>query len=259
MKLNNIDYHICDTCNLNCSSCNHYSPLAENPNMITLSKAKDDFELLKKFDDKFDKITILGGEACLNPDLLPIIELSLQYFPDRVKLITNGTITGRLYELRERNLDLAIELVITEYPFIKNYREHYDKLKEEFPNATFYTFRHEHGFISEHLSYEETNTNTDLILNCEKRFKFVQFIDGKLYICHYVAFIDNLKRIANFNFGKEDAFIDLTKCSGEEFDNFFTNAIPNICKHCKFVQKPYEELDKKPWSRTKKEPTEWIL
>ena len=167
MILYNIDYHIYDSCNLNCASCNHFSPLTNQSNMVTIEKAKKDFELLKTIGNKFNKITILGGEACLNPYVIPILELASQMFSGKVKLITNGTITKPLYNLKENNLDLAIELVITEYPFKPNFREHYDILKKDFPNATFYTFRHEHGFISKHLSYEPLNTPDELILNTE--------------------------------------------------------------------------------------------
>lgn len=258
MVLNNIDYHIFDKCNLNCASCNHFSPLSKDSKIVSVEKAREDFSILSSINDKFDKITILGGEACLNPDLLPIIELALQYFPDKVKLITNGTITGPLYELKKKNLDLVIELVITEYPFIENYRDHYDKLKEEFPNAIFYTYRHEHGFISEHLSYDRLETQDTILLGCDKRYKCVQYIDGKLYICHYAAFLDNLNSIADLNFTNEDSYIDLDKVTDKQFDDFFMSAIPHICRHCKYVCKPYEELDKKPWKKTEKNSSEWI-
>ena len=258
MILYNIDYHIYDSCNLNCASCNHFSPLTNQSNMVTIEKAKKDFELLKTIGNKFNKITILGGEACLNPYVIPILELASQMFSGKVKLITNGTITKPLYNLKENNLDLAIELVITEYPFKPNFREHYDILKKDFPNATFYTFRHEHGFISKHLSYEPLNTPDELILNCEKRFKCVQYINGKLYICHYAGYLNNLKNITDFEFTNCDAYVDIENCTDEQFDDFFTNKIPDICKHCRFVQKPYEELEKKPWARTQREPQEWI-
>lgn len=258
MVLNNIDYHICDACNLNCASCNHFSPLTTESNMVTLAKAKTDFELLETINDKFNKLTILGGEACLNPYFIPIIELSIQMFPGKVKLITNGTIPKPLYDLKEKNIDSAIELIITEYPFKSNFREHYDILKNDFPTAIFYTFRHEHGFISEHLSYEPLDTPNELILNCEKRFKCVQFINGKLYICHYAGYLDNLRKITEFEFANWDAYIDIKNCTNEQFDDFFTNKIPEICRHCKFVQKPYEKLNKKPWNRTEKNPKEWI-
>ena len=39
MILQNIDYHVCDICNLNCCSCNHFCPLTENKEFITAEQA----------------------------------------------------------------------------------------------------------------------------------------------------------------------------------------------------------------------------
>ena len=258
MVLNNIDYHIYDRCNLNCASCNHFAPLIEDMNCITPAKAEEDFKLLHRLRDKFQKITILGGEAFFNPYVDEILALACKYFPGRVKFITNGTVKGRLLDLKAGIEENNVELVITEYPYIKDYREYYDNLKEEFPNATFYTFRHEHGFISEHLAYDVQDTDDMDLYNCEKRYKCCQFIDGKLYICHYAGFLDNLRHITNFEFTNKDAYIDLRTCTNTEFDEFFENSIPEICRHCLFVRKPYEELDKQDWHRSEKKPEEWI-
>ena len=257
MKLDNIDYHIWDSCNLNCVSCNHFAPLCVEPNQITLEQARMDFESLKRFECRFNKLTILGGEACLNPDLVDIIRLAVEYFPGKVKLITNGTIVAPLYELKQAGLDTVIELVITEYPFMKDFRTYYDNLKSQFPDAIFYTFRHEHGFIADHLSYQPTGASNNLLLHCEKRFKCVQFIAGKLYICHYAGFLDSLNSITNPGFTNKDACIDWD-CNEEQFNEFFETHIPEICRHCKFVLLPYEQLNKKPWSKSKKDPNEWI-
>ena len=260
MVLENIDYHIYDACNLNCASCNHFAPLVNEPNIITPAKADKDFKLLYRLRDKFKKITILGGEALLNPHVGEIIALTRQYFtwPIKVKLITNGTLKTELQKLKPIIENNHIELVITEYPFISNYREYYDKLKKEFPNATFYTFRHAHGFISEHLAYNTVGTNEKVIWNCEKRYKCCQFVDGKLYICHYAAFLGNLRKITEFDFSNNDGYIDLETCTNSQFDNFFSCYIPEICHHCLFVRKKYEDLDKQDWHRSEKRPEEWI-
>lgn len=258
MNLENIDYHIIDICNLNCASCNHFSSLSKNANIISTGQAESDFIKLSKINDKFDKITILGGEALLSPYIIEIIELAVKYFPNKVKLITNGILVSVLRELKNRDLISKIELVITEYPFIDTYREFYDNIKTEFPTAIFYTFRHEHGFISEHLSYNKQTTDDTLLLNCDKRFKCVQYINGRLYICHYAGFLKNLESITNLTFTNEDSYIILDDVSEEEFDDFFMNYIPQICRHCMYIRKPYEKLDKNKWSRTKKEPSEWI-
>ena len=259
MKLKNIDYHIIDKCNLNCASCNHYAPLAKESNVITPKKAEHDFTILKKFDNKFMKLTLLGGEALINPYIEDILKLSIKYFPNRIKLITNGICEQQLFNLKETIDKNNVELVITEYPFKENFREYYDNLKESFHDAIYYTYRHEHGFISEHLSYDTQNTDKETLLNCEKRFKCCQYINGKLYICHYAGFLEYLNTITTLNFTNDDSYIDLTKCTNDEFDKFFKQHIPNICTHCMFVRKSYDDLEKKPWHKSEKSSVEWII
>ncbi len=258
MLLKNIDYHIIDKCNLNCKSCNHYSPLAVDSKTVSLAQAENDFSIIKKFEEKFGKITFLGGEPLLNPETKEILLCAYWYFGNKLKLITNGVLDKKLVELKDVLNETKTELVITEYPFSENYRQHYNKLKEMFPDATYYTYRHEHGFISEHLSYRKTDTCEKALLQCEKRNKCCNYIDGKLYMCHYSAFLDNLKRIANIDYDNSDAFVDLKTCSFAEFDSFFETHIPDVCRHCLYVRKPYHELEKHQWEKTKRKPSEWL-
>lgn len=258
MRLQNIDYHVCDVCNLNCRSCNHFCPLTKNKEFITGQQAYDDFRFLQKFSNKFDKLTLLGGEALLNPDIDVIIVLANGLFPGRIKFITNGVNTDKLISMRQVLLDNKVELVVTEYPFKEGWKEHYARLKHIFPDLTLYDYRIEHGFISEHLSYAGQDTDDDKLLSCDKRYKCVQYIDKKLYICHYAAYLDNLRQVTEIPFTNSDSFYDLEKYSEDSFNEFFESRIPDICHHCLYVRKPYEELDKKPWKRTERKADEWI-
>ena len=258
MILQNIDYHVCDICNLNCRSCNHFCPLTENREFITAERAYNDFMFLQGFGDKFDKFTVLGGEALLNPDIGQILIYANEAFPGRVKLITNGVDAKMLISLKDILLDNNIELVVTEYPFKPNWKEHYNVLRDEFPDMTLYDYRVEHGFISEHLSYTPQDTDDYTLLSCDKRYKCIQYIDKKLYICHYAAYLGNLDRITNLCFNNEDSFYDLTNYTEESFDLFFEKNIPGICRHCLYVKKPYDELEKEPWGRTERNASEWI-
>lgn len=108
------------------------------------------------------------------------------------------------------------------------------------------------------MSYNVQNTKKDFLLKCDKRNKCCNYVDGRLYICHYAAFINNLINITNIDFSNNDSYIDLTKCSAEEFDDFFNEQIPEICDHCLYVKKPYEQLNKLSWGLSKKEAHEWI-
>lgn len=258
MRLQNIDYHVCDVCNLNCGSCNHFCPLTKNKEFITAEQAYKDFRFLYEFGNKFDKLTLLGGEALLNPEIDAIIALANEAFPGRVKFITNGVDADKLISLKRTLTVNNVELVVTEYPFKEGWKEHYARLAEEFPDMTLYDYRVEHGFISEHLSYDIQDTDTAKLLSCDKRYKCVQYVGRKLYICHYAAYLDNLSYVTEMPFTNEDSYYDLEKYTEESFDAFFGKKIPEICSHCLYVKKPYEDLDKKPWKRTGRKAEEWI-
>lgn len=258
MILQNIDYHVCDICNLNCCSCNHFCPLTENKEFITAEQAYKDFCFLKQFDNKFNKLTLLGGEALLNPEIDLIITLANEIFPGRIKFITNGVDINKLISIKQILLDNKIDLVVTEYPFKEDWKKHYAILIKEFPNLTLYDYRIKHGFIVEHLSYNKQNTNNKKLLYCDKRYKCVQYINKKLYICHYAAYLNNLCQITNIPFNNNDSFYDLEKYTEESFNIFFEKKIPDICNYCLYIKKSYKELIKKPWKRTERKAIEWI-
>ena len=128
MILQNIDYHVCDICNLNCCSCNHFCPLTKNKEFITGQQAYDDFHFLQRFDNKFDKLTLLGGEALLNPDIDVIIVFANGLFPGRIKLITNGVDADKLISMRQVLLDNKVEFLLKSLPSVK---EKLDVLQKE--------------------------------------------------------------------------------------------------------------------------------
>ena len=235
-----------------------FLPAHEEQRIYPAEQAYKDFRFLHEFDNKFDKLTLLGGEALLNPEIDAIIASANEAFPGRVKFITNGVDADKLISLKRALTAGNVELVVTEYPFKEGWKEHYARLAKEFPDMTLYDYRVEHGFISEHLSYDVQDTDTARLLSCDKRYKCVQYVDRKLYVCHYAAYLDNLRYVAEVPFTNEDSCYDLEKYTEESFDAFFGKKIPEICCHCLYVKKPYENLDKKPWKRTDRKAEEWI-
>lgn len=243
---------------MNCASCNHFAPLATNTNFISLEQVEKDMNLLNKFNSIIGKLTIIGGEILLHPHLEDIIHVCSKTFNDKLKIITNGTIKDRLLKLKETIIKLNVELVITEYPFKEDWKEYYNNLSELFPFATFYKYRIEHGFISEQLSYADCYTDNKKILSCDKRYKCLQYVNGRLYICHYAAFLPYLEKITTCAFDNKDSYIDLNNSNCTNVINWVNSNIPAICNHCLYVKKSYDELNKTGWHKSEKNPKEWI-
>ncbi|MBR5637205.1 MAG: hypothetical protein IKW81_09780, partial [Pseudobutyrivibrio sp.] len=68
-RLPYLEYHVADHCNLNCSSCVHFSPLVKEPTFTDFDKLECDLMQLKRKVHYFDAIRILGGEPLLNDRL----------------------------------------------------------------------------------------------------------------------------------------------------------------------------------------------
>lgn len=93
-----LETHVCDDCNLNCKACTHFAPFVKK-------RQKADVELFEKSLDKLSQlfvgiglISILGGEALLEPELcMEMISLSRKYFPlSGIMLTTNGLLIPKM-------------------------------------------------------------------------------------------------------------------------------------------------------------------
>jgi len=89
IELPNLEFHAAHTCNLYCAQCSHYSNL-HSGGIVSLDEARAKFEAWQgRLAPK--RIAILGGEPTPNPELISIIDLARQSFPNAEGLsVTNG-------------------------------------------------------------------------------------------------------------------------------------------------------------------------
>lgn len=85
-----LEIQVVNHCNLNCSGCNHFSPLATKWFM----SAEEFFENLILVKQKLPTIKglmILGGEPTLHPQLVDLCLIARTLFPDIIlSVLTNG-------------------------------------------------------------------------------------------------------------------------------------------------------------------------
>ena len=83
-----------------CAQCSHYSNI-HTGGIVRVDEARINFDAWRgRLTPK--RIAILGGESTLNPDLIQIIELARQAFPDSSGLfVTNGFFLDRIQICRE--------------------------------------------------------------------------------------------------------------------------------------------------------------
>lgn len=109
-----LEMHAVDGCNLACDSCAHFAnylsggildPADAEPQMAAWSS--------KLFPFFFN---LFGGEPCLNPDLVTMVELALQYWPNSVRqVMSNGVLLNSMPGLKTSLASTGTNLVVTRH------------------------------------------------------------------------------------------------------------------------------------------------
>ena len=97
-KFKYFEVHLTEHCNLNCQSCFHFSPLAEEEYADKI-KFEEDFKRLAELaEGKIESLVLMGGEPLLHPECTVFFEIARKYFPNAyIQFVTNGIL------LKEQN------------------------------------------------------------------------------------------------------------------------------------------------------------
>lgn len=86
------EIHIVDHCNLNCTGCLHFTPLAVKW-FADVDRIADDLAALRKKFSKIRHITLLGGEPLLHPEYEKIVAVVQKVSPESlITVVTNGIV-----------------------------------------------------------------------------------------------------------------------------------------------------------------------
>ena len=95
-QMHYLEFHIMDSCNLNCKGCIHFSSLNSPNTFVSLSSVQNDLERLKNIVEYIEVIRIMGGEPLLNPEWKKYIGITQKYYPyTEIHLATNGLFNAR--------------------------------------------------------------------------------------------------------------------------------------------------------------------
>lgn len=85
-----LEIQVVDHCNLNCSGCNHFSPLA-NKWFMSVEEFVENLVLVSQKLPSISTLMILGGEPTLHPQLGDLCMLARTIFPTiPITILTNG-------------------------------------------------------------------------------------------------------------------------------------------------------------------------
>ncbi len=226
-KLDYIEVHVADTCNLKCKACTHFANISKENNFIDARILQSRLNRLNKL-FTVKRIRLLGGEPLLHPDIINVIKrtrLFLKY--SNIELVTNGLLLNKMpNEFFEICRIYRIKIVITLYPVLKN-KEEIEKIlssfkvKYEFSPMTF-TF----------VASLNPNGNSDK----EKTFKNCVHTscrilkDDNIYLCPISAYIDKYNKYFNKNIPEGKGINIFTNSAKEIFE--FLNKSEETCKYC---------------------------
>ena len=258
-----IDVHVVDHCNLRCTGCIHFAPLAK-PSFLNLEEYERDLAALASIphiDKYLHRLCLMGGEPLLHPKLPEVIRLSRSYLPNTdIALDSNGLLLGRMgTDFWQAMAACKIELTLSPYPLRINYPALLDLATQ-------------HG-VSAHLAGDVTGSGQDKEVffhlaidpsasqnpvashnRCPFGGRFMQLYDGRLWPCQVTAHHDPL----NQHFG--------TQLQAQEQDSLPLEIISSIDQIEDFRRRPHpmcrycdnDHLTVVKWSIPHRQACEWL-
>jgi len=246
---------VCDHCNLNCIGCEHFSPLADEIYLDIERYKKDCKRLSELLNEEIDWLHLMGGEPLLHPHLNEIMETSRKYFrKGKIELVSNGILLLKqnelFWEICRKN---DIVVAVTQYPIKLDRKAIEQKAKEMGVNFRYYFIGHK-TMHKKPLDINGKQNVEDNLKICHMFNTCVQLIDGKLYTCIEMAYIEYFNKYFNKNLTvNENDIIDIYKLKTKE-ELFEKLARPvSFCKYCNIKDTDFSIK----WKVSKKEISEW--
>lgn len=253
-----IEIHLAEHCNLNCASCDHFSPIAEKEFYDLDKYIKDIKRLSFVTDGKINRILLLGGEPLLNKDIVSYIDITRECFSNsEIVIVTNGLLLPKMddsfFECLNRN-DVGLE--ITKYPMEKVYDKIEsilinNKVKYKYFNSTS-SKKTRHKLPLDLDGKQDMNNSYN---KCYMGGRCVQFKAGKIYTCSTVAYINHFEKKFNVNLERTvNDYIDVYSCNDIKEIIDYLNKPIDFCRFCDVDNRKYK-LD---WGVSKGDIDEWV-
>lgn len=248
------EVHLTEHCNLNCQSCFHFSPLAEEE-YADLTTFENDFKRLSLLlNGEIKSFSLMGGEPLLHPKCTSFFEIARKYFPNAcIQLVTNGILLNvQPVSFWESMQKYNIVLRPTKYPINIDW-EQIEKMASNYNiKLEYYGVRKIsckipiciNGMLDSVQNYKKCVCTPCRILK-----------KGKIYPCSIAGNIHHFIKYYNINIENSPLNgIDIYKVKNIfEIDKFLKKQIP-LCKYCNGSG---YRLYKK-WAVSKKDINEWI-
>ena len=251
-----VELHLADHCNLNCTGCLHFTPLAEKlcarPEVVEADLAA----LRRKF-RYIRHVTLLGGEPLLNPDYGKIVEVVNRVSPESlITAVTNGVL------LKNDALDLfldvckrfSVRVKWTIYPPLRSRRQ---EIVARFKEAGVRLFTIEVGDF-----YVKMNPNGGdpkaALRFCRKTTYCPYLRDGRIYTCAQAFHIRDYIKLYEKETDKKSEMVPSRGLAvyDETTDGWSVlEYLMTPCETCRFCADSFRYI---PWSQSLKHYKEWV-
>lgn len=241
-KIERMEVHLCDHCNLNCSACSHFSNIANERYLSVQSFEKDIKELSTKL--SFKEVKLLGGETLLHPNPGAFVQIAREYYPNsKIIFITNGVLLNK-YKNNDSFWSIlnrcSAEFWISIYPPFSEKIEEWKQIVSDkgvyVKVLIFNTFHVQRNFAGD-------SDPDEMYTKCKASY-CRQLRDGRMYICPQACYMD----IFNEYFDKQipvDKGIDIYESTAEELVEYLSSW-KETCRYCReYVEVPWEISQKK--------------
>lgn len=243
-------------CNVNCASCNMFSPLCERE-FYSLESVKKDLLKFKEMDFYLEKINVSGGEPFLNPEAVDILQCIRDMFPDvRIDVYTNGIPFMSFTEEQLEGLRLSgVNIQITEYEVsIHKMQDIYDKLDQAELSYKVDVYDSVKKFYIKPIDFRG-NVNEYDYIDCQYyTFCFSLFLfNGKAYKCPMTMNVDAINNYSEnkLEISPEDYLVLSQVESSQQIYDFWKSRLP-MCRYCPRVKEVVT------WRKSKKRIEEWM-
>lgn len=253
----NFEIHLVEHCNLNCSGCDNYSPIAQEQYVDVHNFQKELKQMYRIFGDGIGDVKLLGGEPLLHPEIKDLCMIAREALPAAdIRIVSNGLLLPRM----DRSFfdvcrDNDIKISLTRYPICFPYEEWIEKMAGMGVACSFFNSETIKTLCKKPLDLTGGQDRERMFGACMTADHCISLKDGRLYTC------TTIPNVIHFNqeFGKdlkvtEEDFIDIFKVTDpKQIRRFLSHSVP-FCRYCDIRGEKFNL----PWRVSEKDINEWI-
>ena len=251
------EVHLVEHCNLNCKGCAHFSCIASEQFLDLAIFTRDFKRMSALFDQRADRIYLLGGEPLLHPQITDFLIVARKYFPNStISIMSNGILLLKMKnEFWETCYKKNIGILVTKYPI----KVDFNKIEAvSHKNSVMFSYFNNADIVKTHnkivLDLKGKQNQHLSFYSCLRSNECITLKNGKLFTCTSVPHIDHFNNYFNCTLKvTEKDYVDIFQTNEKgEILKFLSRPIP-FCRYCNTKNVKMGKM----WEVSKRKIEEW--